>query len=159
MNQATVTAIAPVHPKKNPVRTPQFGAPLSMIGVTKENCIKSEKERQRKVYGDDRTYHDGKEIWNGQTPSGRFSSEVLFGDLREVCVTNSTTGCGRECRHAGKENQKTSKLWTSCDIEHSRGTHSEISRNGDHVAVNSQRTSAPLVDKNHGEAHREELYT
>lgn len=37
INQATATTMAPVHPKKNPVRTPQFGAPLSMMGVTNEN--------------------------------------------------------------------------------------------------------------------------
>jgi hypothetical protein len=37
MNHATATAMNPVHPKKNPVRTPQLGAPLSMMGVTNEN--------------------------------------------------------------------------------------------------------------------------
>ena len=37
INHAIATAMKPVHPKKNPVRTPQLGAPLSMIGVTNEN--------------------------------------------------------------------------------------------------------------------------
>jgi hypothetical protein len=37
MNHATATAMKPVHPKKNPVRTPQLGAPFNMMGVTNEN--------------------------------------------------------------------------------------------------------------------------
>ena len=104
------------------------------------------------------THHDREDVRDRQTPSGGDSSEILFGNLRQVGVTGSTTTGGSESRQAGEEDQQTSESRIAFDVVKADTTHAEVGHDGDHIAVDRQGSATPGIDDAHRAQHRHELH-